>query len=199
MPLVRLSENGMLRLILPVSGIRSAPSSCRAASTGPGADSKSYVPGRVARFADRVQVGTRTMDTEVDVPNADLVFSSRHVRRSRPSRSTIAQRRSPYRSPRSIPILIRRTVPKTGKILTVTADNHVEERNVALGMETANHVEVLSGLGPGDLVVIRGREPAARSTGQAEVRHYVSRKRRSVSSLMSRFAIKTPYFICISV
>ena len=30
---------------------------------------KRSFPGRVARFSDRVQMSTRTMDTEVDVEN----------------------------------------------------------------------------------------------------------------------------------
>ena len=31
-------------------------------------------PGQVARFADKVASATRTMDTEVDVPNPNLVL-----------------------------------------------------------------------------------------------------------------------------
>ena len=46
---------------------------------------------------------------------------------------------------------------KTGKVLMVTADNRIEMRQVALGIETANHVEVLSGLKSGDSVVIGNR------------------------------------------
>ena len=30
--------------------------------------------GRVARFTDRLQLSTRTMDTEVDVPNPELTL-----------------------------------------------------------------------------------------------------------------------------
>jgi hypothetical protein len=46
---------------------------------------------------------------------------------------------------------------KTGRVLVVTADNRIEPRKIALGMETANHVEVRSGLQAGDLVVIGNR------------------------------------------
>ena len=31
-------------------------------------------PGRVTRFADKIQMSTRTMDTEVDVPNPGLIL-----------------------------------------------------------------------------------------------------------------------------
>jgi membrane fusion protein, multidrug efflux system len=39
----------------------------------------------------------------------------------------------------------------------VTAENRIEPRKIALGMETSNHVEVRSGLKTGDLVVIGNR------------------------------------------
>lgn len=156
MPLVRLSENGMLRLILPVpeSAVPRVRVGQQVQVRVPTLNRT--FPGRVARFADRVQVGTRTMDTEVDVPNADLILVPGMYAEVD---LTIDHRAATL----AIPITAIDSDPdtqngsKTGKILTVTADNHIEERNVALGMETANHVEVLSGLGPGDLVVIGNR------------------------------------------
>ena len=45
---------------------------------------------------------------------------------------------------------------KAGKFV-VTSSNHVEPRRVTLGMETANHVEVKSGLREGEFVVIGSR------------------------------------------
>jgi len=69
MPLVRLSENSLLRLILPVP--ESVVSLVR---VGQGLTVRvptmnRTFPGKVARFSGRVQLSTRTMDTEVDVPN----------------------------------------------------------------------------------------------------------------------------------
>ena len=69
MPVVRLSQNDLLRLILPVPesdvpGIR----------VGEAVDVSvtslhRTLPGRVARFETKISTATRTMDTEVDVPN----------------------------------------------------------------------------------------------------------------------------------
>jgi RND family efflux transporter MFP subunit len=74
MPVVRLSQNNLLRLIVPVPE-SSVPSIHK------GETANVNVPvlhrtfrGHVTRFADKVQMSTRTMDTEVDVPNPDLVL-----------------------------------------------------------------------------------------------------------------------------
>ena len=44
-----------------------------------------------------------------------------------------------------------------GKVMVITANNRVEERKIELGLETADKLEVRSGLNEGDLVVIGGR------------------------------------------
>src|ERR1039458_3510805 len=74
MPVVRISENGLLRLILPV------PESV-VATVHIGQQVEVRVPtlnrafpGKVARFSDKLSYQTRTMDTEVDVPNPSLVL-----------------------------------------------------------------------------------------------------------------------------
>ena len=74
MPVVRLSENSLLRLALPVpeSAVPlihlGEPLDVRVSAL------KRTFPGRVARFADKVDQSTRTMKTEVDVPNPTLAL-----------------------------------------------------------------------------------------------------------------------------
>jgi multidrug efflux pump subunit AcrA (membrane-fusion protein) len=58
-----------------------------------------------------------------------------------------------------------------GRVMVVTPNNRVEVRRIELGLETANKVEVRSGLNEGDMVVIGGR--AGLQTGQ-EVRPKVT-------------------------
>jgi len=74
MPVVRLSQNNLLRLIVPVPE-SSVPSIHKGeiANVNVPVLHRTF-PGRVTRFADKVQMSTRTMDTEVDVPNPDLVL-----------------------------------------------------------------------------------------------------------------------------
>src|SRR4051794_2847535 len=74
MPVVRLSQNSRLRLILPV------PESA-VPEVHVGQEVEVRVPtlgrsftGKVARLSQNLQSSTRTMDTEVDVPNPSLVL-----------------------------------------------------------------------------------------------------------------------------
>ena len=72
MPIVRLSQNNLLRLIIQVP--ESAVSRIR---VGAPVDVKVQALGRtfegkVARFAEKLNLDTRTMETEVDVPNPKL-------------------------------------------------------------------------------------------------------------------------------
>ncbi len=71
MPVVRLAQNDLLRLVLPVpvnavADIRDGQVvDVEITSTG------RKLQGKISRYADSVQMATRTMETEVDVPNPD--------------------------------------------------------------------------------------------------------------------------------
>ncbi len=71
MPVVTLAQNNLLRLILPVpvsdvAGVKNGQAvDVNVSSLG------RTLAGKVTRYADSVQMATRTMDTEVDVPNRD--------------------------------------------------------------------------------------------------------------------------------
>ncbi len=72
MPIVHLAQDDVLRLILPVP-VTAVPG----IHVGQTVDVNvttlaSSFPGKVTRFANTVQTSTRTMDTEVDVPNPSL-------------------------------------------------------------------------------------------------------------------------------
>ncbi|HZS53895.1 MAG TPA: efflux RND transporter periplasmic adaptor subunit [Bryobacteraceae bacterium] len=74
MPVVRLSQNSLLRLILPVpeSAVPSVHNG-QTVDVTVAALHRTF-PGHVTRFADEVQKSTRTMDTEVDVSNPNLML-----------------------------------------------------------------------------------------------------------------------------
>ncbi len=152
MPVVRLSENSLLRLILPV------PESA-VPTVHIGQDVEVRVPtlhrsftGRVARFADKVSLSTRTMDTEVDVPNPSLILIPGMYAEVD---LTLTRRNAVL----AIPILAvdMGSDTKSGRVMVVTPNRRVETRTVALGLETANRIEVRSGLNEGDMVVLSGR------------------------------------------
>jgi multidrug efflux pump subunit AcrA (membrane-fusion protein) len=117
--------------------------------------------GRVARFANKVALATRTMDTEVDVPNPSLVLVPGMYAQVD---LTIDRRNRVV----SIPVSAvdvdsegdsqeNRGAGASGRVLVVTRENKVELRHVTLGLETANKVEVRSGVQEGDMVVIGSR------------------------------------------
>ncbi len=159
MPVVRLSENSLLRLILPVP-----ESSVPAVHLGQPVEvqvptlHRSF-PGKVARFADQLSLSTRTMDTEVDVPNPNLVLIPGMYAEVN---LTLDSRRSVL----AIPVMAvdidqensgNSGSAPTGRVMVVTPNHRVEVRKIQLGLETSDKIEVRSGLNEGDAVVLSGR------------------------------------------
>jgi RND family efflux transporter MFP subunit len=150
MPVIRLSQNNELRLILPVpeSAVPTVHIGQQVEVRVP--TLKRSFPGRVARFNGKVASATRTMDTEVDVQNPNLLIIPgmyAEVDLTLDSRArTLA-----------VPVMAVDREADGGRVMVVTPNNRVEHRKIALGLETANAIEVRSGLNEGDLVVISGR------------------------------------------
>ena len=153
MPVVRLSENGLLRLILPVpeSAVPTVHVGQQVMVNVPTLN-RSF-PGKVARFADRVQLATRTMDTEVDVPNPSLVLIPGMY-----AEVNLTTETSNHALVVPVPAVdLDSNDQTTGTVMVVTAEGKTETRAVKLGLETADAIEVRSGLREGDLVVLSNR------------------------------------------
>jgi RND family efflux transporter MFP subunit len=158
MPVVKLSENSLLRLILPVpeSAVPTVHIGQQVEVRVPTLN-RSF-PGRVARFAEKVSVATRTMDTEVDVPNPSLILIPgmyAEVNLTLDRRNKVL----------ALPVMAvdmdnsdsEPGAAQTGQVMIVTPNNRVEKRKVTLGIESSNNVEIRSGLNEGDSVVLSGR------------------------------------------
>jgi RND family efflux transporter MFP subunit len=150
MPLVRLSQNSLLRLILPV------PES-QVPLIKIGKSVEVSVPtlhrtfkGTIARFSDNVQLSTRTMDTEVDVPNPSLVIVPGMY-----AEVTFSIEES--KDALAIPLQAIGGAENKRTVFLVNESGHIEERPVEVGIETSDSAEIRSGLHPGDLVVVGGR------------------------------------------
>jgi RND family efflux transporter MFP subunit len=106
-----------------------------------------HFTGKVERFTDSLDPSTRTMQVEIDVPNptyhlqpgmyADVRLSAN----SRPNALTI-----PIQA-------IQRSDNKTS-VLVVDSQNLVQSREVKIGVESSNSVEILSGLTEGERVIV---------------------------------------------
>jgi RND family efflux transporter MFP subunit len=156
MPLVRVSDNMLLRLDFPVTvdyvrGIRlDAPVSVRVDSLG-----GRVLQGKIARFSDRVNDSTRTMIAEMEVPNPSLELVPGMYARVT---LKVAQR------PHALAIPLQAVPPGGTSVLLVNAAHRIEERPVTLGLETPGRYEVLSGLEAGDLVMLGN--PAQLAVGE---------------------------------
>jgi RND family efflux transporter MFP subunit len=150
MPLVTLAQENLLRLIIPVP--ESAVSKIRLGGSVEVSVSElgKKFQGKVARFADQVDMATRTMHTEVDVPNP----TGQLVPGMYASASLIL---SDERNALAIPIQALTRSEDSLTILLINKQNKLEERSVQIGVETPDQVEILSGLSEGDLVVIGNR------------------------------------------
>jgi multidrug efflux pump subunit AcrA (membrane-fusion protein) len=150
MPVVQLSQVDHLRLVLPVPEsavprVRlDAPVEVRVESL------KRVYQGRISRFTGKLDSATRTMDTEVDLPNPDLVIKAGMFG----SATLVLEQRQDVLT---IPVqaLAGRTLPI--KVLVVGKGRTLEERQVEIGLETPDRIEVRSGLQEGDLVVVGAR------------------------------------------
>lgn len=106
--------------------------------------------GKVARFADAVNQETRTMHTEVDVHNTDgSIVEGMYAE----VELTLAKKVGAL----GVPIQAVNRNGTQNTVLVVNSQDRIEERDVRLGMEGGNYVEVISGLNQKDRVVIGAR------------------------------------------
>jgi RND family efflux transporter MFP subunit len=151
MPVVRLSENGLLRLALPVP-----ESAVPLIHLGEPVDVRVSAlhrsfPGRVARFSDEVDQSTRTMKTEVDVPNPTLVL----IPGMYAEVDLITEQR---KNVLSVPVEAVDGSGSSARVFLVKPSGAIQIVPVGLGIETAREVEIRSGdLKDGDDVVVGSR------------------------------------------
>jgi RND family efflux transporter MFP subunit len=148
--LCHLSENKLLRLVIPVP--ESAVPDIRL-----GSSVQVRVPvlskafrGTVARIAGQVNLSTRTMHTEIDVPNPKLeIVPGMYAEAS----IVLKQRRNAL----AVPVQALNREERRVTVFLVDKGNKIQERPVQLGIETPDRVEIVSGLSQDDLVVVGNR------------------------------------------
>lgn len=150
MPIVRLSQDDLFRLVIPVpeSYVRyirvGDPVSVRVPSLN-----RSF-PGKVTRFSVDVRQDTRTMHTEVDVQNRDRMLM--------PGLYAEADVSLEHRD--DIPAIPLQALNHEGEkttVFLVSQNGEIEDRPVTLGIQTAADAEVVSGLSEGEPVVVSDR------------------------------------------
>jgi RND family efflux transporter MFP subunit len=150
LPLVKLSQDDLFRLVIPVP-----ESYVKFIHLGDSVNvnvpslSRTF-PGRVARFSVDVREDTRTMHTEVDVPNPNRVLLPGLY-----AEATISLEKKNH----AIAVPVQAVDQDNGRstVDVVDASNRIEPRQVVLGIQTATDAEVLSGLQEGEQVVVGDR------------------------------------------
>jgi RND family efflux transporter MFP subunit len=150
MPIVRLSQNDKLRLVIPVP--ESAVSRIHLGGQVAVAvqSLRRTVTGTVARFSDRLDTDTRTMRVEVDVPNPDLtlvpgMYADATVVLDQVKGAIVA------------PVQSLDRVAEGARVFVVGRDGRLEARTVQLGLEADDRIEVTRGLNDGEMVVVGSR------------------------------------------
>jgi RND family efflux transporter MFP subunit len=145
--LCRLSQNDLLRLVIPVperavADIRDGEQVEVEVSA-----LKKTFSGKIARFSDQIDPTTRTMHTEVTVPNANYeLVPGMYAGVKIPLHSVSNAITVPVQA-------IQSTGGGQGAVLIVNSTNHLEKREVQVGLLTATDAEVLSGLREGETIV----------------------------------------------
>ncbi len=150
MPLVKLSQDDLFRLVIPIP-----ESSVRFIEVGEPVEvhvpalNRSF-PGKVARFSLDVQQDTRTMHTEVDVPNPDrLLMPGMYAETT----LTLEARNDAL----TVPLEAMNHEGGQTTVYVVDDKNEIQDRAITLGLQTASDAEILSGLKEGERVVVSDR------------------------------------------
>jgi len=150
MPLVRLSQDDLFRLVIPVP-----ESSVRYIRVGDPVDvqvpalNRSF-PGKVARFSVDVQQDTRTMHTEVDVSNPGRLLMP----------GMYAETTLTLEAKDNVLAVPLEAVSHEGDqttVYVVTPSGKVEDRAISMGLQTSIDAEVVSGLREGESVIVSDR------------------------------------------
>jgi RND family efflux transporter MFP subunit len=153
-PVVQLSDDYVLRLVVEVPEANvekiavGTPVDVTIQSTG------QVIHGAVARFSYDVHEDTRTMHTEVDIPNAALGLKPGMYA----SATFVLQHRD------RVLAVPPQAVSQSGtqsNVWIVGSDDRIEQRTVTTGLATADWVEITGGLRLGDRVFFGNRSTLA--------------------------------------
>ena len=151
LPIVRLSQSGLLRLRMPIP-----ENDVQFVHVGDqmqvrvDAIGRSFV-GKIVRFTRDVNFETRTMETEIDVDNRDLSISPGMYANTQ---MQLAHADNVITIP--VEALVLKGDQETVEVLD--ADNRVHIRSVVVGLRGSRLTAIKSGLQAGDRVVLGGQE-----------------------------------------
>ena len=157
-PLVRLSQVDLLRVAFPVSvsyvaGVKVGDESeIRIQSL-----TKKFA-AKITRVSQKVETTTRTMEAQIDLPNADNSLIAGVY-------ATVVLKIDRRKDALVVPIEAVARDKGTSSVYLITKENKIEAKNITVGTESPTHLEIKEGLAEGDLVMVGSR--AQYSHGQS--------------------------------
>jgi RND family efflux transporter MFP subunit len=150
--LCHLSQVNLLRLVIPVPE-RAVPDIRTGENVTVDVSAlKKTFSAQIVRTADQIDSQTRTMHTELNVPNPNYELVPGMYASVKIPLHTVTG---------ALTVPIQAVVSDgtgQGSVLVVDSSQHLEKRAVKLGLESATDYEVLSGMREGDLVVFGEQE-----------------------------------------
>jgi RND family efflux transporter MFP subunit len=145
--LCRLAQNSLLRLVIPVPE-RAVPNIKIGQSIAVEVSGMNRTfEGNIIRFSDQIDMATRTMHTEVDVPNPKYeLVSGMYAAVKIPLHAVAKVLTVPVQA-------VQASSEGKGIVLVVGPGNKIEKRDVALGMQSATDIEITSGLQESETVI----------------------------------------------
>lgn len=169
LPIVRISQSNLLRLRIPVP-----EDDVRYVRTGDALQVRvdalgRSLTGKIVRSTRDVNFETRAMETEVDVPNADLSISPGMYA------NTMLQL-AHVQNVVTIPVEALVLNGNQETVYALDSNNHIEIRNVTVGLQGSKLAQVTQGLQSGDRVVVGGQDKyqAGESVSPIETREPAS-------------------------
>lgn len=156
--LCHLSQNNLLRLVIPLPE-RAVPDLHLGETVQVSVSGLNRTfSGKILRTSDQIDLSTRTMHTEVQVPNPRYeIVPGMYATVEIPLKSVQNALTVPLQA-------VQAAGEGRGTVLIVNKENRIEKRDVALGLQTATNFEVVSGLNADDRVVLG--EQAQFQTGE---------------------------------
>jgi RND family efflux transporter MFP subunit len=103
--------------------------------------------GKIVRFSDQIDTATRTMHTEIDVPNPNYALVAGMY-------ATVQIPLHAVENVLTVPVqAVQASGEDQGTVLVVNGNNKIEKRDVRLGLQTATDAEIVGGLKEGEMVV----------------------------------------------
>ena len=145
--LCHLSKNDLLRLVIPVPERAVGQIHLGQTVAVAVSNNNQTFEGKIARFSGLIDTQTRTMHTEIDVPNPKYLLVP----------GMYASVRIPLQTVKGVLTVPTQAVQSSGElhgsVLVVNASSKIERRDVTLGLQTATDAEIVSGLKENEMVI----------------------------------------------